>query len=389
MNIQDLLPPMLLEDEFKNRINKFPEILNKKQMSKSERLIHTQDIFDVYIANTMTVDVYHTIYFMMLKSCKRKLENPMFHSMNNESSLLTGMAGLGKTECIMRINEMMFNDTYLICEKPFAKILPILVVQCSTISSFKGFCLSIITTVDLRLNTTYSNSLNKNISTDEYLLRTAQILSNHVLVLVCEECNFLNESNRTISFANQIVGLSNLITTSILFVCTPKGLNFFKSSDYMARRSLNMIYKPKFNNEYINLVKELVKYSYTLNEPDLSPDVLKLIYENTNGIPALIKQVICECSTFCINSGYEKIDSYSVGEAIKRKLSIMEPFLECEKHSFCSNPPKIKTPILRPSISIFESDINLFQNIAKNSLKSHKNMIENLQNAGIAVEEIL
>lgn len=388
MNIKDKLPPILIGEDLIEKLHKRPLLLDKTRLTKAERLLHTQDIFEVFVPNNMTVEVYNTLYFLMVQSCKRKEENSPFHSINNETSLLCALAGMGKTETISRVNEVMFNGNYLQLEKPFLKVLPILIVQCSTISSFKGFCLSIISAVDARLNTTYGNTLNKNINTDAMLLDTAKVLSLHVLTLICEECNFLNESNKTISFANQIVGLSNLISTSILFVCTPRGLNFFKSSDYLARRSLNLVYKPEFNEEFESLVRELVKYNYTLKKAEIGPNTLKLIYDATNGIPALIKQILADCQVYAITSSYERIDATSIAVAIKRKLTIMEPFLEREKRPYNLRKTGSQISNISRVNGANEQYVKAIGNAARTSQKCARTMIRNIVSFGIAVEEI-
>ena len=332
MKLIDYIPKMLADKDLQLALENKPPFLNPKTMSKVDRLIHTQDIFDIYIPNKMTFELYDSIYFLLIQACKRKEEGLNFHSMNNESLLVCGDAGIGKTEAISRINEIMFGNNIIELSKPYLKVIPILIVQATTISSFKGFLISILYAIDSKIGTNYSLHCSKNnINTDELLIATSKALNLHVLLLVCEEMNFLNESNKAMSFANQIVALSNIINTSIIFVCVPFGLRFFMSSDYLARRSLTKIYKTIDFEEAKQLILELLSYNYTLKRSDISQELIRLIYSSTCGNPALIKQVISSCQVFAISSGYEMIDTHSIRKGIENKLSIMEPYMN--KHS--------------------------------------------------------
>ena len=84
MKLIDKIPPMLTDDELFKALAKYPTYHNPQLLSKSQRLIYAQDIFDVYVPNVMSVDLYNSVYFLLLQACKRKEEGLGFHSMNNE-----------------------------------------------------------------------------------------------------------------------------------------------------------------------------------------------------------------------------------------------------------------------------------------------------------------
>ena len=155
MRLIDAIPPMLTDDELIKALEKYPTYNYCKYFSKSKRLILLQDIFDVYVPNMMSIELYNSIYFLLIQACKRKDEGLNFHSMNNESLLFCGDAGIGKSETISRIDEIMFNHQIIVLENPYVKVIPILVVQCSLINSFKGFLLSILFAIDSRIGTNY------------------------------------------------------------------------------------------------------------------------------------------------------------------------------------------------------------------------------------------
>ena len=248
-------------------------------------------------------------------------------------------------------------------------------VQCSTIQSFKGFLISILFEIDKALCTNYGAYASKNsINTDELLIATSKALNLHVLVLVCEEMNMVNESNKAISYANQIVALSNIINCSIVFVCVPLGLRFFTSSDYLARRSLTKVYKGLEFEECENLIYKLFEYNYTLNEPSINQELVRVIYNGTNGIPALIKQVIVASQVWAINSGYEKIDIYSIKKGIESKLTTMEPYLN-NQITISHKKANEQKASLRAEIVMNAQLVNIFEKASRIACKVPKNAI--------------
>ena len=375
MKLIDKIPPMLTDERLIKALEKYPTYHNPHSLSKSNRLIYVQDIFDVFVPNAMSVELYNSIYFLLIQACKRKEEGLNFHSMNNESILVCGDAGRGKSETISRINEIMFNHQIIELEQPYVKVIPILVVQCSTIQSFKGFLISILFEIDKALCTNYGAYASKNsINTDELLIATSKALNLHVLVLVCEEMNMVNESNKAISYANQIVALSNIINCSIVFVCVPLGLRFFTSSDYLARRSLTKVYKGLEFEECENLIYKLFEYNYTLNEPSINQELVRVIYNGTNGIPALIKQVIVASQVWAINSGYEKIDIYSIKKGIESKLTTMEPYLN-NQITISHKKANEQKASLRAEIVMNAQLVNIFEKASRIACKVPKNAI--------------
>lgn len=375
MKLIDKIPPMLTDEWLIKTLEKYPTYHNPQLLSKSKRLIHAQDIFDIYVPNVMSIDLYTSFYFLLLQACKRKEEGLGFHSINNETILVCADAGRGKSETIARINEVIFHNQIIELEQPYTKVIPILVVQCSTISSFKGYLVSILYAIDSRIGTNYGTYCNKNsINTDELLIACSKALDLHVLVLVSEEMSFLNETNRGMSFANQIVALSNIINCSIVFVCVPIGLRFFASSDYLARRSLTKIYKGLDYEEVEKLIRELLKYNYTLKEPSINQELIRSIFNVTNGNPALIKQVIVASQTWAIQSDYEKLDIHSIKMGIESKLTTMQPYLgngPIFKHQRVNE----EKAVLRQQIMTNEEFINLFKKASEMAQKQAKNAI--------------
>lgn len=387
MQLIDKIPPMLTDDELIKSLEKYPTYENCKYYSKSKRLILVQSIFDVYAPNRMSIELYNSIYFLLIQACKRKEEGLNFHSMNNESILVCGDAGIGKSETISRIDEIMFNHQIIELENPYVKVIPILVVQCSLINSFKGFLLSILFAIDSRIGTNYGSHANKtNVNTDELLNAVSKALNKHVLILVAEEMNFLTESNKTISFANSIVALSNIVNCSIIWVCVPLGLRFFMSSDYLARRALTKVYKQLDYEEGEKLIKELLKYNYTLKKPDIDGQVIRTIYNSCNGNPSLIKQVVVAAQVWAINNEYEILSLHSVKHGIKEKLTTMEPYLNNGITISHQRAIEEKT-ILKAEVTMDGELVGLFDKAAKSAQKQVKNVINYIK-AYLDVESV-
>ena len=72
-NIVEKLPPMLLGEELKRRLEIKPfyggEIRSK---TKSERLMALNEIYNIYLPSVMSEEIYSKIYLAMLRSLQKK-----------------------------------------------------------------------------------------------------------------------------------------------------------------------------------------------------------------------------------------------------------------------------------------------------------------------------
>ena len=387
MRLIELLPPLLTDEELLKALEKYPTFIKPISLTKSLRLIHTQDLYDVYVPNAMSVEIYNQIYLLLLQSCLRKDEGLLFHPSNNDSALVCGIAGIGKSEAIARISEVLFPNRFLELDNPYKRIIPILVVEVSTIGSFKSFLINVLYSIDRMIGTNYGNANNKtNVTTDELLIATSKGLNAHVLLVVIEEMNFINDGNRAYSFSNQIVALINIINVSILFVATPKALSFFSSSDYLARRALGKVYRELNYEEFEMLADKLFIYNYTLKEPNVDGELMRYLYKTTGGLPSLLKQVISEAMVVAITTGYERLDIASIKKAIENKLTPMEPYLKNDlvvKHQKSIDEKAVINAVLDADGKCIE----LFARAAKIANKDTKNVINYIKQY-INIEEI-
>lgn len=378
MNIRDKLPKLLSKDELVNELSNYPKFVEPQKLSGEERIIRTQDIYDVYIPNKMSMELYNQIYLLLFNACKRKENRNSFRSINDcECSLFVGITGIGKTEAVSRINKMMFHNQVIRLENPYLEVVPILIVQSSTIQSFKSFLITVLFEIDEKIKTSYSSVAKKNnVTTDELLICTSKALCQHVLLLVIEECNFLNEKVR---FANSMVALTNLVDCSILFVCTPVGLNFFTSSDYLLRRAMGRPYlELDFDDDFKNLTRELLRYNYTLRKVDINQNIIRLLYKFSNGVPAYLKVLISYAQIWAIQNGYERLDEYSIKQAANVKLSVINPSLySANRLLSLSNDENTKPQIIDEKGRDVKT-IRTFKEMASMSLKSPKNMINHI-----------
>ena len=384
MKYLSTIPPMLEDEELIEALEKYPTFTDI-HTSKSNRLIHAQDVFNVYVPNKMSVEVYNLVYFLLLQSCHRKEENKTFRSSNNDSALLCGVAGIGKSETVLRIADVLFPKRIVEMEEPYLLIVPILVVEVSTIASFKSFLLSVLCSLDRIIGTNYGN-VKTSVTTDELLSATSKALNLHVLLLVIEEFNFINDGSRAYNFSNQIVALINIVNVSILFVATPKALSFFASTDYLARRSLGKAYKELDYEEFEHLTLELSKYNYTIKGAAVDHETIRYLYKVCNGNPALLKQVLAEAQVYAITTGYEKLDKHSLSKAAENKLATMRPHLEND--SVVKHQREVKQKaVLSLVLNSDKELVNIFANTARKADKDSKNMINHIKQF-ISVEEI-
>lgn len=119
MNLIDKIPPYLMDQELIKALSKSPHYDTNIPLSKSERLLKLLDVYDIFIPTKISVEIYNTLYFAMVRSINRK--NNFLQSQNmlqnrkimngasiiggvngGDCSLIIGNSGVGKSNSISR-----------------------------------------------------------------------------------------------------------------------------------------------------------------------------------------------------------------------------------------------------------------------------------------------
>ena len=398
MDLINKIPPLLTDNELINALSKCPPFDSSITLSKSERLIKLLDLYDLFIPTQMSVEIYNSLYFALIRSFNRKRKlydkNQMIKNRKiinggfissgvngGDCSLIVGSSGIGKSQSIARAIEIITNQSIIEIDNPYCSIIPIMVVEASPNISVKGFFFDILRTIDNTLGTTYYQANNRStVNTDSLLGAVANALLLHCGVLVVDEIDRLVDKKNSITFVNYITELINLCGISVIFCGVPKALEFFSSTEYLCRRSMGNSYKPmEYEEEYYYFCKQLFHYQYTRVKTELDSELLRTFYKYTKGVTAPTIQLFVNVQQWAINNDYEKVDTFSVNKALNEKMSIILPYISIDKRVL-PNPiiNEDSISILKEKINV-QSDNNIFSTLSNKSNKNIDKAIDILQ----------
>ena len=95
-DITSYISPMLSEAELDKALSLFPPLPeNKSPQPIPQRLVSLSDLYDVYIPNAMTREIYNKIYLALLRSLhKKQTKLSVLQSYENHKAI-TGGQGMG------------------------------------------------------------------------------------------------------------------------------------------------------------------------------------------------------------------------------------------------------------------------------------------------------
>lgn len=386
MNLLDRIPRLLVDNELERALSHYPEDVETK-LSKSERLLKLLNLYDFFIPTQMNIEIYNQIYFGLVRSFQRKQllygNNQMTENRkvingkylpkginSGDCSLIVGNSGLGKTSSIQRAIELISNNENIIIEKPYMEIVPIMIVEASPISSIKGFLLDILRVLDNKIGTNYYDANNRStISSDSLLGAVSNALLLHCGVLIIDEVDRLVGNKKSNTFIGFITELCNMSGVTIIFCGTNRAIDFFQSTEYLSRRGMGCLYRPMdYDEQFYSFTEKVFKYQLTLYYTTFSSEICRFIYQCSNGIPALIIQLLISAQQFAITTGYEKLDMYSLKKGYLDKMSIMIPYIN-EYSKKLENVKKSEKLSLDNSLNSDDKLDNLF---IKTSQKAQK-----------------
>ena len=407
MDLLSKFSPYLMDNELINALSKSPFFESKIPLTKAETLIKLLDIYDVFIPTHMSIEIYNTLYFSLVRSINRKSQMFNFKQLNNnrkiingsnlpsyingmDSTLIIADSGMGKSRSISRAIEIITNNEIIKLDNPYCQIIPFLKLEASPNSSIKGFLLGILRTVDNILGTNYYQSNNRTtINTDALIGAVANCLIIHSFCLIIDEANRFLDNKKSSTFINYITELINMCGVSVIFVGTPITLNFFQTTDYLARRNLGNIYHSmEYGEEYYTFCKKLFNYQLTTSKFELNSELLREFYKFSKGNVALTVNLFIEVEKIAITEGIDKIDTTIIAKAFNQKMSIMTPFIDIKKTNY---PPLSTTNdyISIPAKNTIMNIDNIFSTLSQKSNKDIEKAIHILkQSINIEVIQI-
>ena len=347
----DLMPDMLCDEELISALSFLPDYDNSIRCeSKTVRLMALEQLSEIYIASSMTLEIYSKLYLATRHSLKKKLSKLSYQQrtenfkaimqMNNSSVLggadsftIIGTSGVGKSTAVNKAMELIARNGIIETDNPYMKVIPCMVIQCPFDCSAKGLLFEILRKADILLGTDYySTALRRKATIDILVGSVSQIALNHIGLLVVDEIqNVVNNKygKNLVSMLTQLINSSGI---SICMVGTPDVSDFLEQAVQLARRSLGLkYYRMSLNDDFLKLCRTLFSYQYTKHETELSPVIVSWLYEHSAGIAALVVSLIRDAQEIAILNGTEELNLNSLREAYNRRCGTMHYYIETTK----------------------------------------------------------
>lgn len=338
IDISKLIPKMLTGEELMKALTILPEY-DKEVRSKSEteRLIALNNLYQIYIPNTMSAEVYSKMYLSLVRSLHKKFSKDAVVQRNStvgviggaDSFTITGCGGIGKSASIGRAVELVA-EKRIILDDNLNEVIPILSVQCPFDASVKSLLLSILKEVDsIVCSDYYEKALKVRATTDTLISMVSKVALNHIGLLIVDEIqNVVNSKN-----GKQLVGmLTQLINSSGISICMvgiPACEPFFEQEMHLARRTLGLKYGPmSYDENFIYFCRMLWEYQYVKHKVEISDLVVNWLYEHSGGIASVVVSLLHDAQEIAILNGTEELNLANLNEAYKSRLSMLHSYIE-------------------------------------------------------------
>lgn len=348
-NITELLPQMLTGTELNKALRQLPDAPTdefRQNATQTERLIALSDLYDIFIPNQMTEEIYSKLYISLMRSLSKK-QTKLATIQANQNHIaahsgisklgimggvdvfsVTGVGGIGKSSAISRSISVITNDSVIETSDPYARILPVLSVQCPYDCSVKGLLFSILIGVDNLLQTNYQQkSIRTRATTDMMIAQLANTCLQHVGLLVVDEIQNVVAHKHGKTLISAITQLINSSGTALCMVGTPECGDFFQQAFHLARRSVGLEYGPLAYNEFEHLCESLFQYQYTTEFAETTPALVGKLYEFSNGIPAVAVSLLHDAQEICICDKKDCIDVVAISAAFENRHARLKPYI--------------------------------------------------------------
>ena len=373
-DILKLIPEMKAGDALISALSVLPAYdENIRSQNEAVRLIALSDLYRVYIPSPMTTEIYSKLYLALLRSLQKKMTKTAIIQQNqnhraiqqqeysgimggSDSFTIIGNSGIGKSSAISRSLSLLLADGIIETQKPYAKIIPCVVVQCPFDSSVKGLLLEILRKVDEVIGSEYyKNALKIRVTTDMLIGSVSQVAINHIGLLVVDEIQNVVNSKHGKSLVGMLTQLINNSGISICMVGTPESSLFFEQAMQLARRSLGLHYQSLECDRYFyDFCCTLFSYQYTKHKAEITDVIINWLYEHSGGIVSVVVSLIHDAQEIAILNGKEILSIETLNEAYKKRLSMLHSYIEptikhrkqtATKRKATPEPPQVQSDI--------------------------------------------
>lgn len=331
------------------------------------RLMALSDLYKLYIPSQMSLEIYSKLYLALLRSMQKKGTKTAIqqHYENHkaiigeeyngivggsDSFTIIGCSGIGKSSAISRAITLISENCIIEIEKPYAKVIPCLVVQCPFDSSVKGLLLEILRKVDEALETNYYNYCIKSrtATTDMLIGLVSSIALNHIGILIVDEIQNVVNSKNGKNLVGMLTQLINNSGISICMVGTPECTAFFEQAMQLARRSVGLQYNSLCYDEYFEVLCETVfNYQYVTHKTKISPAIIKWLYEHSAGVISVVISLIHDAQEIAILTGKEILNIETLNMAYKQRLKLLHSYIHTTDAKSKTTKPSKKKPIVK------------------------------------------
>lgn len=406
-DILKLIPEMKAGDALISALSVLPDYDdNIRTQNDAVRLIALSDLYRIYIPSPMTTEIYSKLYLALLRSLQKKMTKTAVMQQNqnhraiqqqeytgimggSDSFTIIGNSGIGKSSAISRSLSLLQADGIIETQKPYAKIIPCVVVQCPFDSSVKGLLLEILRKVDEAIGSDYyKKALKIRVTTDMLIGNVSQVAINHIGLLVVDEIQNVVNSKNGKSLVGMLTQLINNSGISICMVGTPESSIFFEQAMQLARRSLGLQYTSlPYDRYFYEFCCTLFSYQYTKQKTEISDAIINWLYEHSGGIVSIVVSLIHDAQEIAILNGKEILNIKTLNEAYKKRLSMLhsyiEPTIKHGKQTSAKKKAKSEPPQVQSDIT---DDFSIAALAA--TAKSNNNDVVTLLKAHIAIEEV-
>lgn len=399
------MPKMLMGQELDKKLCVLPEYDESVRIrSVPERLIALQDLYNIYLPNKMSREIYSKLYLALLRSLQKKQsilavrqfgENcKMIRQKSYESIIggadsfsIVGPSGIGKSSAVSRaIN--------ILTEVPVLKIANTNIIACLQVqapadSSVKGLLLEILRRADEVLHSNYHmNAIKAHSTVDMLIGSVSSVALNHLGLLVVDEIqNVVNNKNgkAVIGTLTQLINNSGV---SIAMVGVPACTIFFEQEMLLARRSLGLNYTAmEYGEEFREFCRTMIRYCYVKQMPTVDEAMLMWLFNHSAGNASVVVGLIHDAQEIAIMEGLERLDIVTLNIAYEKRMTMLHDFIAPTQVKASSiKKKKIELPeVVQESCK--EGVVGIYQ-VVMRAKEYQKDIVSELKRNKIAVLEV-
>ncbi len=338
-----------------------PDIINE---NPAIRLMALSDLFQIYVPNQMSKEIYSKLYLALLRSLRKKgtklavkQHNENFKSIKqqeytgiiggSDSFTIIGSSGIGKSSAISRAIQLIAQNQIIEFSEPYTKIIPCVIVQCPFDSSVKGLLFEILRVIDEQLGSKYYITAQRARATTDMLIGSvSQAALNHIGLLIVDEIQHVVNHKNGKSLVGCLTQLINNTGISICMVGTPESTVFFTQAMQLARRSLGLQYNAlEYGAEFHRFCEVLFRYQYLKNRTVLDDAIIHWLYEHSNGNLSIVVSLVHDAQELAILEGTEALTIDTLNIAYKKRMTMLHSYVSPRKHCQTSKVRRSQTNV--------------------------------------------